>query len=69
MDRFNAVGVATVEQLAVFDPAAEGVGIMPQTLNRLTRQARLQMEARTCEHRYQLLGPEPRRGFGLLPAP
>ena len=68
VERLNGVGVATVAQLAQLDPATR-TGIMPQTLDRLTRQARLQVEARTSEHRYELLTPESKRGFGLLPAP
>jgi predicted RecB family nuclease len=68
VERLNAVGVATVEQLAKLDPVTR-TGIMPQTLDRLTRQARLQVEARAADHRYELLTPEPKRGFGLLPAP
>jgi uncharacterized protein len=68
VERLNAVGVATVEQLAKLDPATP-TGITPQTLDRLTRQARLQVEAREADHRYELLAPESKRGFGLLPAP
>jgi uncharacterized protein len=68
VERLNAIGVATVEQLAALDPAAMRSGIMPQTIDRLVRQARLQVEARMCAHRYELLAPQPRRGFGLLPA-
>jgi uncharacterized protein len=66
--RLNAAGVRTVVDLAVFD-AATPTGITPQTQQRLIRQARLQVAARDTGHRYELLPPEPRRGFGLLPAP
>src|SRR3954470_6414385 len=72
VERLNACGVETVAELALLDAtttAAITTGIMPQTLDRLTRQARLQVEARTADHRYELLAPEPKRGFGLLPAP
>src|SRR4051812_519524 len=72
VERLNACGVAKVAELALLDPTttpAITTGIMPQTLDRLTRQARLQVEARTADHRYELLAPEPKRGFGLLPAP
>jgi uncharacterized protein len=68
VERLNAIDVSTVAQLAVLDPETR-TGIMPQTLDRLTRQARLQLEARTSAHRYELLAPESKRGFGLLPAP
>jgi uncharacterized protein len=68
VERLNAVGVRTVNSLALLDPAVR-TGIMPQTLDRLTRQARLQVDARTAPHRYELLAPEPKRGLGLLPAP
>jgi predicted RecB family nuclease len=66
--RLNAAGVHTVAHLATFDAAAY-TGITPPTQERLVRQARLQVAARGAAHRYELLPPEPRRGFGLLPAP
>src|SRR4051812_940999 len=72
VERLNACGVATVAELALLEPATTPAiqsGIMPQTVDRLVRQARLQVEARTAHHRYELLAPEPKRGFGLLPAP
>ena len=68
VERLNAAGVATMEQLAVVDPATP-TGIQQTTIDRLARQARLQVEARTSPHRYELLTPEPKRGFGLLPVP
>src|SRR5688500_3382651 len=67
VERLNAVGIRTVEELAGLD-ADIGTRIPPQTLDRLTRQARLQVEARTSGHRYELLTPETKRGLGLLPA-
>jgi uncharacterized protein len=67
-ERLDGVGVTTVAQLAVLDPGTS-VGISAQTLDRLVRQARLQVEARSGSHRVELLAPEPKRGFGLLPAP
>ena len=68
VERLGVAGVTTVAQLAAMNPG-DRAGIMPQTFERLARQARLQTEARTAGHRYELLTPEPRRGFGLLPAP
>jgi len=68
VERLAAVQITTVQQLGRLDPATP-TGIMPQALDRLVRQARLQVEARTGAHRYELLVPEPKRGFGLLPAP
>lgn len=68
VERFEAAGVQTVAALATFDPATP-TGIAPQTQQRLVRQATLQVAARTDGHRYELLRPEPKRGFGLLPAP
>ncbi|MEQ1756938.1 MAG: TM0106 family RecB-like putative nuclease [Vicinamibacterales bacterium] len=68
VERLIDSGVTRVAQLAVAGPDARA-GILPQTFERLTRQARLQSEARTTGHRYQLLTPELRRGFGLLPSP
>ena len=67
VERLNAVGVHTVEELAGLGTDV-GTGIATQTLDRLTRQARLQVEARTGGHRYALLAPETKRGLGLLPA-
>ncbi|MGH9239407.1 MAG: TM0106 family RecB-like putative nuclease [Vicinamibacterales bacterium] len=68
VERLNAAGVATVAQLASVN-AAPATGIQAQTFDRLARQARLQVAARGNPHRYELLTPEPKRGFGLLPAP
>ena len=68
VERLAAVQVTTVEQLGRLDPTLS-IGITPQALDRLVRQARLQVEARTGPHRYELLAPEPKRGLGLLAAP
>jgi uncharacterized protein len=68
VERFETAGVATVAALAQFDPEVS-TGITPQTQARLVRQAQLQVEARTVGHHYELLPPEAKRGFGLLPAP
>ena len=38
---------------------------MPQTLERLTRQARLQVEARTADHRYELSGSRSRSAVSV----
>jgi predicted RecB family nuclease len=67
-ERLRGVGITTVAQLGALDPATP-TGIMPQALDRLVRQARLQVEARSDGHRYELLAPDAKRGFGLLPAP
>lgn len=66
-ERLRDLGVTTVEQLGALDPTTP-TGIMPQALDRLVRQARLQVQARSTGHRYELLAPEMKRGFGLLPA-
>jgi predicted RecB family nuclease len=66
--RLNTAGVTTVKDLAAFETTAR-IGIMPPTLERLARQADLQVAARTTGHRYELLRPERLRGFGLLPEP
>ena len=68
IERFETAGIATVAALAQFDPGGP-TGITPQTQARLVRQAQLQVEARTVGHHYELLPPEAKRGFGLLPAP
>ena len=67
-ERLNGIGIATVEALARMAEEADA-GISHQTRDRLVQQARLQVAARRSGHRYELLPPEPRRGFGLLPAP
>jgi predicted RecB family nuclease len=67
-ERLDGIGVTTVELLGALDPNT-ATGITPQALDRLVRQARLQVEARAGDHRFELLMPEPKRGFGLLPAP
>jgi predicted RecB family nuclease len=68
VERLNAIGIRTVDALADLNPAVS-TGIGAPTIDRLTRQARLQVEARTDGHRYELLAPEAKRGLGLLPPP
>lgn len=68
----EAAGIDTVGALAVLDPPVDG--IVGSTLEKLQRQARLLVEARTAADGarppYELLGPvEPGRGLGALPTP
>lgn len=68
----EAAGIDTVGALAVLDPPVDGIAV--STLEKLQRQARLLVEARTAaagaRPPYELLGPvEPGRGLGALPSP
>jgi predicted RecB family nuclease len=68
--RMSRVGITTVEQLAVAAPDTEVPKIAPATFETLHDQARLQLEQRrTGTPSYELLEPEERRGFALLPPP
>jgi len=57
IERLNANDVTTVVQLSGV-PSGALVGITETTLEKLTRQARLQVEARSAPHRYELLPPQ-----------
>ena len=68
----ETAGVDTVAELALLDPPVHGIADV--TLEKLQRQARLLVGARTSaagvRPPYELLGPvEPGRGLGGLPAP
>ncbi len=68
----DTAGVDTVGALAVLDPPVDGMA--DATLEKLQRQARLLVKARTApvgiRPPYELLGPvEQGRGLGALPAP
>jgi len=69
--RLMAVGVGTLEALATAPVEAPSVRITPTTLERLGRQARLQLHQRTTGTRvHELVEPvESGRGLNLLPAP
>jgi predicted RecB family nuclease len=69
--KLDAVGVNTVAALATTTADLGGSGIGPSTLQRLRKQARLQVQERqTGEPVYELLPPErPELGLALLPTP
>ena len=67
--RLEANGIATLTKLAE-TPEARVEKVRPEIYAALHQQARLQADQiRTKEHRYELLLPEPARGFELLPRP
>jgi uncharacterized protein len=71
MRRLRAAGIATMAALAAPDPADARIpGLNPETLGRLTAQARLQTRSEAeGEGLWQALPAAPGRGFNRLPAP
>ena len=68
VERLNAAGVATLEDLATTD--AHVRKLRPETLAKLRDQAALQLNRRrTGELQHQLLPLQSERGFALLPEP
>src|SRR5207302_9111335 len=66
--RMNRIGISTLEELALADPHTEVPKVAPATFENLHDQARLQLDQRrTGTPSYELLEPEERRGFALLP--
>jgi predicted RecB family nuclease len=66
----RAAGVETLTALGMLDPKLPIEKIAAPTLERLHHQARLESQYnQTREHSYELLDPEDRRGFQLLPSP
>ena len=69
VQRLHAAAIKTVRELGG-SGSGRIQGIGEPALDRLRHQAALQAGQRaTGEHRYELLPPEPGRGFGLLPRP
>lgn len=67
-ERLVAAGVSTLEALGSAAPAVDGID--PGVLERLHRQAALQLRGRRSgDLHYELKGPEPERGFERLPRP
>src|SRR5205085_11156915 len=68
-----AAGVTTLQALGELEPDRTIPALDPRILERLRRQASLQLAyRRTHEHRYELIPPdpaEPAKGLGALPAP
>jgi predicted RecB family nuclease len=68
--RMNRVGIMTLEELALARRDTDVPKVAPATFATLHDQARLQLEERrTGSPIYELLEPEERRGFALLPPP
>ena len=67
--RFEGEGVATVEALAYALDNARPATMALRTFETLRDQAAMQVAARTSEHTWKVLPPEPARGFELLPEP
>jgi predicted RecB family nuclease len=68
VERLNAAGIATLENLAATDARVRK--LRPETLARLRDQAALQLHRRrTGELQHQILPLQPERGFALLPEP
>lgn len=69
--KLGAVGITTAAALAAATAAQRPDTIAEATFERITRQARLQVAARTGEESVDVLDPatNPRGGFRLLPAP
>jgi predicted RecB family nuclease len=68
--RMSRAGITTLERLALVDADTDVPKIPRATFEGLHAQARLQLEQRrTGTPIYELLEPEERRGFALLPPP
>ncbi len=68
--RLRAAGIPTVRELGRRQPEQLPPTIGPAARSRLTAQARLQLVERdTGRPTWELLDPEPGRGFALLPEP
>jgi predicted RecB family nuclease len=68
--KFQGSGIETIAALAAASDAQRPPGMNAHTFARLRDQARLQHRQRaTGERVYELLPPEPDRGFALLPQP
>ncbi len=69
IERLNAAAISTLEALGEIEPDTPIDQMVPETFERLRHQAELQLFARRAHtHRYDLLPPQEKRGFGLLPA-
>jgi predicted RecB family nuclease len=68
--RLTETGITTCAELAVATPSARPRRIGIGAFERMREQARLQVyERSTGEQVYELLAPEPERGFARLPTP
>jgi predicted RecB family nuclease len=68
--RMSRVGITTLERLALAPPDTEVPKVAQAAFESLHHQARLQLDQRrTGTPIYELLEPEERRGFALLPPP
>lgn len=72
IDKLNAAGIETLEQLARLDEHERVPRLQTETLERLRRQAILQLDQRESgQDRFELIATEPGqpRGFNRLPMP
>ena len=70
IEKLEAIGVTTMSALAALSPATRVKNLDPVVLDRLIRQARLQIAVRgTNDHLHELLEPQQGRGFARLPQP
>ena len=67
--RLEAAGIARVEDFAHAPDEARPASMAPRTYETLRDQAAMQVAARTHDHAWKVLEPEPSRGFELLPQP
>jgi uncharacterized protein len=67
--RLEAQRIATVATLATASDEARPPQMPPRSFETLRDQAAMQVAARTDAHAWKVLGPEPKRGFELLPPP
>ncbi len=67
--RLEGEGITTVAAFARARDEARPPAMPPRTYETLRDQAAMQVAARTGAHAWQVLAPEPKRGFELLPPP
>ena len=68
--KLEQAGIRTLTALAALPVGTKVDGIGPDTLAKLSAQARLQLASRqTGKHSFEILPASPGRGFALLPAP
>ncbi|WP_045213195.1 TM0106 family RecB-like putative nuclease [Desulfonatronovibrio magnus] len=72
MKKMKSSGITTLEQLGRLDPSAGVPGILPQSLEKIAKQASLQLKAReTGKNSWELLPYQDgeKRGFARMPKP
>lgn len=69
VDSLEGAGIKTLHGLADTLAGTEVEGLRSEVLNKLTRQASLQVESKSGDPKYELLEPRDGRGFSRLPQP